>query len=160
MATPAQLVPYGCVVGSSTASPSAAAAALSSRSAETSVTGPKPCILIEPVEIEGRGQLHGVVGPEAVLAGHQHRLGEEGRGQLQDIVALGQVTAEMPDDGPGLGGGEVAASLPAGDGGEDLDGRDAGDVELWPALGRVRDRTQAVPVSLTWRFTSALVSRK
>src|SRR5262245_48480772 len=30
----------------------------------------------------------------------------------------------------------------------------------WPVPGRLRERTQALPVSLTWRFTSAEVSRK
>jgi len=42
-------------------------------------------VLIAPVYLEGRRQLHGIVGPEPVLAGRQHRYGEKGGGQLQDI---------------------------------------------------------------------------
>ena len=35
----------------------------------------------------------------------------------------------MPEDGAALGGGEMAAALPAGDRRCDLDGGDAGDIE-------------------------------
>ena len=37
-------------------------------------------VLIEPVHFEGRGQLHGIVGPEPVFTGRQHRLVKEAGG--------------------------------------------------------------------------------
>ena len=86
-------------------------------------------------EFEGGGKLHGVVGTEAALAGFEHGVVEDGRGQVEDAVTLGQVAAEMAEDRSGLGGGNVAAVLPPGDGGEDFDGGDAGDVNPVGGLG-------------------------
>ena len=89
--------------GSSTVSPSAVAASLRAWSAETSVTGARPAAWCCLAEFEGDGQLHGVVGPEPVLAGLEHGVVEEGRGQLDDAVTLGRG-----------GGGSGRASLRPG----------------------------------------------
>src|SRR5271157_5575674 len=70
---------------------------------------------LEPVDFEDDSQLYGIVSPEPVPAGCQHRLGKQGRGQFHDAIALGQVAAEMPEHRAGLGGRKVAAVLPAGD---------------------------------------------
>ena len=45
------------------------------------------------MDFEGDSQLDGIVSPETVLAGRQHRFGEEGGGQFNDAVALGQMAA-------------------------------------------------------------------
>jgi len=84
---------------------------------------------LEPVDFKDDSQLYGIVSPEPVLAGCQHRLGKEGRGQFHDAIALGQVAAEMSEHCAGLGGRKMAAMLPAGDRGSHLNGGDAGDIE-------------------------------
>ena len=96
---------------------------------------PETGILLEPVDFEDDSQLYGIVSPEPVLASRQHRLGKEGGGQFHDAIALGQLAAEMTEHRSGLGGGEMAAVLPAGDRGSDLDGGDAGDIERVSRLG-------------------------
>jgi hypothetical protein len=78
---------------------------------------------------EGGGELNGVVGPEAALAGLEHGVSVDGRGQVEDAVTLVQMAAEVAEDRPGLGGGKIAAVRPPSDGSEDLDGGDAGDID-------------------------------
>src|SRR5262249_60764971 len=96
---------------------------------------PEPGILALLAGFERSGQLDGIVGPEAVLAGPQHGIGEEGRGQLDDAVTLGQVPTEMAEDRPGLGGRQVAAVLPAGGGGRGPGGGGGGGVETGDGPG-------------------------
>ena len=60
----------------------------------------------------------------------------------------------MSEHGSSLGGRQMTAALPSCDRRGDLDGGDAGDVErIFLALTRVRDRTQTLPGSVTWRLT-------
>ena len=110
---------------------------------------PEPGIPLEPVHFEDDSQLYGIVSPEPVLAGCQHRLGKEGRSQFHDAIALGQVAAEMPEHRAGLGGRKVAAVLPASDRGSDLNSGDAGDIERVSRLVRTSDLTQGLPASIT-----------
>jgi hypothetical protein len=96
---------------------------------------PEAGVLMAPVEIEDGGQLYGIVGPEPMLARRRHRVIEQGWGQFDDVIALGEVPAEMPEHRSGLGARKVAAALPAGDRGRDLDSGDARDLERVGRLG-------------------------
>ena len=105
-----------------------------SRSAETSGNRPETGIPLEPVDFEDDSQLCGIVSPEPVLAGYQHRLGKEG-GQFHDAIVLGHMAAEVTENCFGLGSGEIASVLPASDRGSDLNGGNAGDINPVADLG-------------------------
>ncbi len=96
---------------------------------------PETGIPLEPVDFEDDSRLYGIVSPEPVLAGCQHRLGKERAGQLNDPIVLGQMAAEVTENCSGLGSGEIAGVLPASDRGSDLNGGNAGDINPVASLG-------------------------
>src|SRR5690242_18935740 len=83
------------------------------------------CRLLEMVDMKGNRQLHGVIGPEPVLASDPHGVGDQGGGKLDDAIALDEMAAEMAVDRGGLRGDADLCTPAAGDNGRDFDGGDA-----------------------------------
>ena len=70
-----------------------------------------------------------------MLTGDKRRFVEEDRGQLDDAIALGEMTAKVTENRSTLGGRKVATALAAGYRGSDLNGGNVGDINPMTGLG-------------------------
>ena len=103
--------------------PSAVAAALSSWSAEISVSLLRPWVERD-LYVSGRCQLDGVVGPQAVGFRQPFGVGQDGGCDFQDGVLVGGIVAELGQE-RWYGGGHGTAPASVGDGGNDVNPSEA-----------------------------------
>ena len=97
------------------------------------------------VQIEDRGELHGVVGAEGVGLGEGDRPRQQGGADLPDSIFDGPILTESDEDGRGDRERKPPSSLPTDDGGGQLDRRDTGEVDsmgCW-GIGQALDPTRA-----------------
>src|SRR5208337_1792727 len=89
----------------------------------------EPGLLALPEDFEGGGQLHGVIGTQRVCIRQPHGIAEQSGRDLDDGVATGKMLAEAVENRRCLREGERPAFPAAGDGGGDLDGGNAGQID-------------------------------
>jgi hypothetical protein len=65
---------------------------------------PDAGVLVVTVDFERRGELDGIVGAQAVRPREKHAGGQERRCYLHDDVTLGEMAAEMAEDGTAVRG--------------------------------------------------------
>jgi hypothetical protein len=87
------------------------------------------------VQLQGGGQLHGVISPELVGICQTHGVGQERSGDLKGKVFLSQVEPETSQESCRFRRGDGAGPAAAGDGGADLDGNDAGQLDQISGTG-------------------------
>ena len=116
--------------------------------------------LMEAVDFESHGELHGVVGAKRMLHPQTCGIIQKGGRELGDGIPPGEVLAETVEDRRGSPRRNGVSFAAAGDGARDFDGGDAGDVDHG---GRVAARNAANPGGadfLDVAFDQALESTK